>query len=630
MSFQSSSADNCIVYDAPGLPANIDLGGDVTIDCANAPNEYTVTVAETGLIGGSYNIDNVEIDITHTFDGDLDIWLRAPSGTELELTTDNGGAGDDFTNTVFQDGGADITAGSAPFTGTFEPEGGTFAAAFAGEDVNGDWKIILCDDAGGDTGTFNAFSLTLCPTNDTCENATPVACGDVVTGNTDLNSNTGGNAAPDQWFSFQGTGDPEIVTLSLCDGGTNYDSFLRVFDACGGTEIAANDDSCGLQSELTFLSDGTSEYYIMVEGFGSSSGDFSLAVTCVDPEPNDLCENAIDIACGDTVSGSTVNASIDDFAPFCDTSITSNGVWYRYDDTSGLVTDITVTMCNSTFDYDTKLSVYSGDCAGLVCVGGNDDTCGLLSEVSFQSDGNTTFYILVHGFGGASGSFEFDMNCTIVPPPNDMIVNSIDVDEIGFPYTDPAVQMPGATTENGNPTGCNIDGAAGVWYNFVPEGDGQATAEIVSPAGVSSVQFFSAPNESAVETDLELVPGGSNQCVPGTSALINTVAGQAYYVFVVNTGGITDIVIDGTNLGVEDNVIQGFSFAPNPVDNLLELNSVDVIEGVEIYNILGQQVIDLTIDATRSQIDVSSLQTGTYIMKATVNGQVGTYKIIKE
>ena len=63
---------------------------------------------------------------------------------------------------------------------------------------------------------------------------------------------------------------------------TDYDSFLRVFDdGCNlVNQIAGNDDFCGLQSELSFASDGTTTYTIMVEGFGTSSGNFSLAVTC--------------------------------------------------------------------------------------------------------------------------------------------------------------------------------------------------------------------------------------------------------------------------------------------------------------------------------------------------------------
>jgi len=67
------------------------------------------------------------MDITHTFDGDLDIKLIAPSGTELFLAEGIGGSGDNFTGTVFMDGNDPINTGSAPFTGTYQPQGGTLA-----------------------------------------------------------------------------------------------------------------------------------------------------------------------------------------------------------------------------------------------------------------------------------------------------------------------------------------------------------------------------------------------------------------------------------------------------------------------------------------------------------------------
>ncbi|MFT5103731.1 MAG: ribosomal protein L11, partial [Candidatus Latescibacterota bacterium] len=92
-------------------------------------------------------------------------------------------------------------------------------------------------------------------TDDTCAGATPMACGDVVTGDTTTNTDTGGfNGAPDVWYSYTGTGAQEFVTFSLCDGGTSYDSRLTVYDMCGAVELATNDDFCGLQSQLGFLS----------------------------------------------------------------------------------------------------------------------------------------------------------------------------------------------------------------------------------------------------------------------------------------------------------------------------------------------------------------------------------------
>jgi hypothetical protein len=465
---------------------------------------------------------------------------------------------------------------------------------------------------------------------DDCSGAIALACGDSVTGETLTATDSGGNPAPDVFYKFTGNGTSQLVTISLCGGGTDYDSVLRVFDDCDLlNELAFNDDSCGLQSEVSFTSDGTSTYYIMVEGFGSNSGNFSLDVTCEDPLPNDDCSGAIAVSCGDSVTGSTVGATVDSGAPACGPAITSPGVWYKLNDNSGLPGDITLSLCNGT-DFDSKISVYSGTCAALVCIDGNDDACGLQSEITFASDGNTEYYILIHSFGGATGNFTMDVTCSPTPPPNDMIVNSIDVDEIGFPYTDPSVAMPAATTEDGNPVNCDLTGANGVWYNFVPSGDGTANATIVTPGGASSVTFYTAPNENAVETDLTLVPQQTNQCAPGTSASIFTLGGQAYYVFVMNTGAVTDIVIDGTNIGISENTIAGFSYYPNPTNGILNLNSVENIENVSMYNLLGQLVIESRVNATTSQVDISGLSTGTYLMKVTVNGETGTYKVLKQ
>ncbi|QIE60719.1 T9SS type A sorting domain-containing protein [Rasiella rasia] len=508
---------------------------------------------------------------------------------------------------------------------------------------------------GGVTWTLDTVNdvvatyIGTCANNDECSGAIAMSCGDVETGDTSTNTDTGGfNDSPDAWYSYTGSGDPEFVTFSLCDGGTAYDSRLTVYDVCGGVEIALNDDACGLQSEVSFLSDGTTTYFVAVEGFGTGdAGAFSLEVSCNPVAANDLCDDAIAVSCGDVISGSTNFATIDDAVagncddtfdptPFLPTvEVVSPGVWYSYTEPiPGFVQDITLDLCDAA-DFDTKISVYSGDCGALVCVAANDDNddcTGFTSTVEFQSDGISTYYILVHGFN-QTGNFDLSVNCAPVPPPNDMIVNSIDVDEIGFPYTDPAVNMPGATVEaGGTPADCDNAGVRGVWYNFVPEMGGTATASVTTPAAYTSVTFYTAPDEDSVETDLVLVDYFDNQCVPGADASILVTAGQPYYVYVANQGGVTDIVIDGDfYLGIGDTEIQGFSYFPNPAENQLNLRSGGgTIESAIIYNILGQEVLSERVGSSDAQLNVANLSVGTYILKVVVDGELGIYKIVKQ
>ncbi|WP_374725213.1 T9SS type A sorting domain-containing protein [Flavobacterium arsenatis] len=48
------------------------------------------------------------------------------------------------------------------------------------------------------------------------------------------------------------------------------------------------------------------------------------------------------------------------------------------------------------------------------------------------------------------------------------------------------------------------------------------------------------------------------------------------------------------------------------------------------YNILGQKVFENTINSSPTQVDMSSLATGSYLVKATSDNQTKTIKVIKE
>jgi hypothetical protein len=101
--------------------------------------------------------------------------------------------------------------------------------------------------------------------------------------------------------------------------------------------------------------------------------------------------------------------------------------------------------------------------------------------------------------------------------------------------------------------------------------------------------------------------------------------------------GIPDPLMDGVYiwegncnpLGVSENALAGFSYYPNPVTDVLSLKAASNIEAVSIYNLLGQEVLRTEVGATTSDINLSGITTGAYVMKVTVNGQTGTYKILK-
>ena len=123
------------------------------------------------------------------------------------------------------------------------------------------------------------------PENDLCENAIPVADGDVIYGTTNGatdDANVTSNTSGDVWYTYASTS-ADDVTITTC--GSPYDTYLRVFDSCTGEQIAYNDDmgsecaSSGLNSQLTFANDGVSTYHIMVEGYSSNVGDFTLSVS---------------------------------------------------------------------------------------------------------------------------------------------------------------------------------------------------------------------------------------------------------------------------------------------------------------------------------------------------------------
>ena len=141
--------DGCLCYTSTDIPKLIPDPGTVTSNL-NVGDSFTLVDVNAG-----------PLNITHTWDEDLDVFLFSPSGTPVELFTDVGGTGDNFVNTILDDEAATpITSGSPPFTGPYRPEGSL--AALDGQNSLGLWQLQVSDDMAIDQGMLRSWELMLC------------------------------------------------------------------------------------------------------------------------------------------------------------------------------------------------------------------------------------------------------------------------------------------------------------------------------------------------------------------------------------------------------------------------------------------------------------------------------------
>ena len=106
---------------------------------------FPVTVSGVGTINASYGLAQVCVTITHPYTEELEILLKAPDGTIVPLSIQNGGSGNNYTGTCFTaTASTPVKFGTAPFSGSFLPEG-YLGAVNNGQNANGVWNLVVQD-----------------------------------------------------------------------------------------------------------------------------------------------------------------------------------------------------------------------------------------------------------------------------------------------------------------------------------------------------------------------------------------------------------------------------------------------------------------------------------------------------
>lgn len=90
------------------------------------------------------------------------------------------------------------------------------------------------------------------------------------------------------------------------------------------------------------------------------------------------------------------------------------------------------------------------------------------------------------------------------------------------------------------------------------------------------------------------------------------------------------VYLDDLILGTQNVSQNSASIYPNPVQNVLHINSNEIIDSVTIYTITGQKVSSVTSNDTNREINVTALSAGVYLVKISSNGTEETLKVVKQ
>ncbi len=159
------SRDLFVDVDSDGIfdpPVNVDFtNSSATPILDNSTINLPVAVSGVSTV---VDVD-ITVNLTHTYDGDVEISLISPDNTQIMLSDNRGGSGDNYTNTHFDhEAATSIASGTAPFTGTFKPDGDL--SQLYGSNGNGVWYLRIRDTANADTGTFLNWTLHLVAPSD--------------------------------------------------------------------------------------------------------------------------------------------------------------------------------------------------------------------------------------------------------------------------------------------------------------------------------------------------------------------------------------------------------------------------------------------------------------------------------
>jgi hypothetical protein len=92
---------------------------------------------------------------------------------------------------------------------------------------------------------------------------------------------------------------------------------------------------------------------------------------------------------------------------------------------------------------------------------------------------------------------------------------------------------------------------------------------------------------------------------------------------------VDDLLFDTGLLGSNDFDSVALSVYPNPVQDILNISTVEAVQNISVYDVLGKLVLQAQPDAISPSIDMGALSSGAYMVQVTIGNTTKTVKVIK-
>jgi len=443
----------------------------------------------------------------------------------------------------------------------------------------------------GDDTAVRVSTFEAAP-NDVCSGAIELVTGVAVNGSMDGASpgNVSIGCSSDTWIPslwYYIDGDGGAMEISTCDPEgttTMFSGGIQIFKgstcsselACVPTATAYDCSNSYSAVSARFRTEEGERYYILVTGYWSGEEEynkFTLSASQFEPVDNDVCPGAYSIESSNAVvQGSVADATPDILS--CgqnDMYGTSGaGVWYAVEGTG---MPMMASTCSGESSMDTTITVFSGQCDDLSCVAYGaykydlpcgEDTYGGGSRVIFETEVDTTYYVVVTGsYYQGDGGFSLTIS-NVDSPPNSDCSNATETLADGVVVTGSTVNatnpVPMSESEmyNSSFATCVYDwNSPGLWYSLVGTGQGLTLTTCTDETTISSaISVFSGGCGS-----LECLANGyynddSSCSQSGGRVTLKGEVGVEYLIFVHGA----DSYMAGGEIGLK---VSSFEFAAN-------------------------------------------------------------------